>query len=228
MKNNKSHENRFPRMLFYIFFVVLSFGGLLPLVLFYFSSFFEYLFSGNLSGMAQDFSDRGLFGFSPIILLLVSYLILSKIKDAKVFFVSVFFVAACSFWITFNATGINFSDIRTQILSILYFLLISFTVTLVWKRVYFLNDRNFSYLLLIPVGIMITLGLFVDDFMFHQYILFANYVNQSASGYYFNVLQLDYIGFVITASTLSACVVSIALCFIRDSMTKRDAETSSA
>lgn len=221
MKSNKTQKEKFSEILFFVFYVVLTFGGLLPLVLFYFSSFFEYLFSGNFSGMARDFSDRGFGGFSPIVLLVISYIILSKLKDAKAFFLSTVFVAASSFYITFNATGINLSDIITQILSLLYFLLIALTVTLVWKRISSLKDRNFSYFLLIPIGTMITLGLFMDDFMFHEYISFANFVNQSSFGYYFNVLQLDYIGFVILASTFAASVVSIALCFIRVSMKKK-------
>lgn len=190
------------KIIYFLFYALVSANAILGLYsLFFYIDVINLIISGRLAEIGTkfngEFSIDSLLRTIPILLLIISYKIITKVKDSKLFFIATFTILIISYFIVSQATSINFADIKTQIAGLVYFIFISGVLTIVWKNVLVNYPKKIPYYLLIPIILEPLIMKVADDLMFNKYLLFANFINQKQFGYLFNSFQLDYLAFVL-------------------------------
>ncbi|GEM_PF-4625130 len=198
------------KIIYFLFYTLINTNAILGLTsIFFFISLLDLAISGKFSEVGEEFSRIGFINIIPIFLLIFSYILITKLKDSTIFFIATLVILFISYFNVSQSTSINFADIKTQLAGLVYFIFLAVVLTILWKDIFFNDLKRVPYFLLIPIIIVPLLAQMADNFMFRQYISFANFINQRQFGYLFNSFQLDYIAFIILSLNLFGCLFAL-------------------
>lgn len=205
--------------IYFLFYILISTSGILSLFALFTTPFtiFEAIFSPNPYVIGQ-LTFSLLFELPAIMVVIISFLIIHRVKQTQTFFTLTFFIIAISHFLLSRATNIELGDIRLVLAAILYISFLSLTLTIARQKIVIQKDYKYSFLLFIIIMISVIINFRPPQFLDKMYVSFAWSLN--SIDYLFSKLNLDFIYFVIIVSNIFSCAVVLTLLSVK-SFSKR-------